>query len=666
MVFYMANRLMAYIDFMHKLPTTLTRSNFEAALVEFYAHILQFLARAIQIYRTPSVKRAFAAAFGEFSNIENFERNCDKLGTRVEIEASNCDRMISEQKLQKVLVDLEQQHKFQDSLDRLETNFALDKLPYAIGAIFDSYDQVHVACHPATRVDLLRQIQDWAQQPQSKNIFWLNGMAGTGKSTISWTIAKWLTYQGHLGDIDLGASFFFKRGEGDRGSALRFFPTITRQLVSKIPELVSLVLNAITADHSLCNKSLGEQFEKLIYQPLQTLTIAPGGRPTLIVVVDALDECEDDTKINELLQLWSRLSQITTVRIKLFLTSRPDLPVRLGFKRMSADAHRDMVLQDEVPRTTIQHDISAFLRDAFAKIRTDSNLLLDTPFDPDWPSEKVIQELADVAVPLFIIAATICRFVGDRNWDPREQLETILRFPGVGQMSQMEQTYLPVLHHMSATLREAHDKEKLYQEFQIIIGSVVVLAEPLSITSLAALLEKPSHAIKRRLNSLHSVLHVPVDHDLPVRTLHLSFTEFLLNDQLRDQSFRVDGPTTHRMLFIQCLKLLSGPDGLHEDICNLRHPGQLRGEIDSIIIRQCLSPASQYACRYWVHHVQHSMDLIRDDGEVHIFLMRHFLHWFEALSLMDCVAEVIKFVDVLRPLIVVSDNPEALATNDIF
>ena len=426
-------------------------------------------------------------------------------------------------------------------------------------------------------------------------------------------------------------------------------------------------MDAITADYSLYNKSLGEQFEKLIYQPLQTLNIAPGGCPTLIVVVDALDECEDHAKIDALLQLWSRLSQITTVSIKLFLASRPDQPIRLGFKRMSADAHRDMVLQDEVPRTTIQHDISAFLRDAFAKIRTDSSdLLSNTPFDPDWPSEKVIQELTDIAVPLFIIAATICRFVSDPNWDPQEQLETILRFSGVGQMEQMEQTYLPVLHQMSATLREARDKERLHQEFRIIIGSVIILAEPLSITSLAALLEKSSRAIERRLNSLHSVLQVPVDHDLPVRTFHLSFTEFLLNDQLRDQSFRVDGPTTHRMLSTQCLKLLSGPDGLDEDICNLGHPGQLRREIDLTIIRQCLSPASQYACRYWVHHVQHSMDLISHDGEVHIFLMRHFLHWFEALSLMDRVAEVIKFVDLLRSLIAVRDNPEALAINNIF
>jgi hypothetical protein len=102
---------------------------------------------------------------------------------------------------------------------RRRSKLDLEKIPYARGAMFNSYGGDHRTCHPATRVDLLRQVQDWAQQPQSKSIFWLNGMAGTGKSTISWTVAKWLTDQGHLGLVDHGASFFFKRGEGDRGSA---------------------------------------------------------------------------------------------------------------------------------------------------------------------------------------------------------------------------------------------------------------------------------------------------------------------------------------------------------------------------------------------------------------------------------------------------------------
>ena len=69
--------------------------------------------------------------------------------------------------------------------------------------------------------------------------------------------------------------------------------------------------------------------------------------------------------------------------------------------------------------------------------------------------------LADKAVPLFIVAATVYRFVGDRNWDPQERLQTILKFQEIGQLEQMEQTYLPVLMQLMATLSDSRDKEKL-------------------------------------------------------------------------------------------------------------------------------------------------------------------------------------------------------------
>ena len=86
------------------------------------------------------------------------------------------------QDLQKALGELETLRKIQESLNRLENKLDLDKLPYARGAMFNSYDQDHNSCHPATRIDVLRQIHDWAQQPHSKSIFWLSGMAGIGKA----------------------------------------------------------------------------------------------------------------------------------------------------------------------------------------------------------------------------------------------------------------------------------------------------------------------------------------------------------------------------------------------------------------------------------------------------------------------------------------------------
>ncbi|KAL8626047.1 hypothetical protein Q9189_008272, partial [Teloschistes chrysophthalmus] len=345
---------------------------------------------------TSTIHRALHA-FWTDSDVADFEKACKELGVRVDIEASNCDRTLSaqdrervenlRQDLQEVLEELRKSHRLQESLDRLETKIDLDKLPYAKGAMFNSYGDDYIICHPATRADVLQSIYDWAQDPLGKSIFWMSGGAGTGKSTISRTVAEWAAGQSHPIGVDLGASFFFKRGEGDRGSASRFFPTITRELVLKVPRLDTFVAERITQDPSIFDKALGEQFDKLIYQPLHEVALTTAGSPTFIVVVDALDECEKEKDVKAIIDLWSRLAHLTTVRLKLFLTSRPELPIQLGFKSISATVHQDMVLQDAVPQATIQHDILVFLEDAFEKIRNSYNLdsLSGTLLDKDWP-----------------------------------------------------------------------------------------------------------------------------------------------------------------------------------------------------------------------------------------------------------------------------------------
>ncbi|KAL9027314.1 MAG: hypothetical protein Q9196_004145, partial [Gyalolechia fulgens] len=659
---YMANRLRAYIEFLHGLPTTLTRTNFKTAVTELYAHVLGFLARAIRIYQTSTSHRALRAFWTDYDILE-FEKACNELGFRVEIEASNCDRTLSakdrervgklKQDLQKVLEEVKQSHGLQESLDRLETKIDLEKLPYAKGAMYNSYEDDHITCHPATRVDLLHKIYDWARNSHSESIFWLSGMAGTGKSTISRTVAEWVAGQGRLGGVDLGASFFFKRGEGDRGSASRFFPTITRELVLKVPGLDAFIAEVITQDPLIFDKALGEQFDKLIYQPLHQVKLTTNGPSIFIVVVDALDECEKERDVKAIIDVWSRLARVTTVHLKLFLTSRPELPIRLGFKNISTAVHQDMVLQDAVLQTTIQHDILIFLEDAFGKIRNSYNLdpFLGTPLDRDWPGDKRLQALVDMAVPLFIVAATVCRFVGDSDWDPRERLETILQFPGIGTLGQMAQTYLPVLTQLSVRLNNLHDKDRLYEEFRMIVGSIVSLTEPLSTQSLAILLNISPDTIALRLRPLHSVLRIPTDSGTPIRTLHLSFNEFLLSDQLQSQPFGVNGRATHRMLFSKCLQLLSGSGGLQENLCKLEYPGKPRREIDQTTINDRLSSAFQYACRYWIQHVEHGKVEIHDQDDVHMFLQEHFLHWLEAMSLINRLAEVIEQISVLQSLV---------------
>jgi hypothetical protein len=88
-------------------------------------------------------------------------------------------------------------------------------------------------------------------------------------------------------------------------------------------------------------------------------------------------------------------------------------------------------------------------------------------------------------------------------------------------------------------------------------------------------------------------------------------------------------------------------------MCGLRYPGQRRQEVDRATLDKCLPPVMQYACRYWVHHIQYSMIQILDDDQVHQFLQTHFLHWVEALSFMDRVSEVIQYLGVLESVITV-------------
>lgn len=517
------------------------------------------------------------------------------------------------------------------------------KLPAVQEAAADSFANQHEdECLPGTRTSLLNEIGEWAVSPHGKCIFWLSGMAGTGKSTISRTVAKMFKETKNF-----GAGYFFKRGEEDQGNAKKFFPTLIRQLMLRISELRSGVQDTIHNDPDIASKSLREQFEKLLLQPLLNLDQLGRQPQAIVIVIDALDECEYDQDVRSIIRLLPLLQKVKAVRLRIFLTSRPELPISLGFLEIANHEYQDLALH-KIPEEMTKHDIYLFLQDRFAKIKHERNI------SQDWPSDNVIQELVTMSVPLFISAATICRYIENSKLEPKLRLAELLT-DQAKYVSRMDKTYLPILTRLLDDQKsDESEQQQLLQEFHNIVGVIILLAVPLSINTLSLFLGIGADQISNRLDSFRSVLSISGDRDQPVRILHLSFRDFLVQSR---NKFRVDEPKKHKDIAKSCLKTMRSR--LQKDICNLGSPGTHRTDIDSQHIRQHLPLELQYSCRYWIHHLERSHDLSSEIEEVRLFFQKHFLHWVEVMSLLGLVSEVVGMLNLLHTVIPVSNIVES-------
>lgn len=414
-----------------------------------------------------------------------------------------------------------------------------------------------------------------------------------------------------------------------------------------MPIIAPYIKRAIEADPTIFDKAMQEQFKKLIMEPFSK--IPPGSRTitTLVIVIDALDECEGDADIKLIINILSHAKALLFPRFRIFVTSRPELPIRLGFDAIKG-TYQDMALH-EIHESIVEHDLTAFLEHEIAKIKNSYNdsVLEDRQLPNDWPGQTNIQTLVKMAIPLFIFAATVCRFLEDRKCgNPSKKLQKILAYQIGNDVSQLNATYMPVLDAQLTDLSD-RQKDEVLQEFREVVGSIVILASPLSTHALAHLLDVPKETIDDRLDLLHSVLSVPQLSDSPVRLLHLSFRDFLVNPENRKgNQFWVDEKETHQRLATHCLQVME--ECLRTDICALNDPGIFHAVINSQKIDACLLPEVKYACLYWVYHVQQTELCSNDGREVYTFLTHHFLHWMEALSLMGRASESLSMIKTLQ------------------
>jgi hypothetical protein len=113
------------------------------------------------------------------------------------------------------------------------------------------------------------------------------------------------------GGSQLGASFFFYRGNEERSNAYRFFSTIAFQLTTSVPSSSSFISDALAHDFTILEHyRFQDQLRKVITNPLLYLK-EPLSNP-VVIVVDTLDECKDKDLLVKVIALFGQYSELNT------------------------------------------------------------------------------------------------------------------------------------------------------------------------------------------------------------------------------------------------------------------------------------------------------------------------------------------------------------------
>ncbi|KAL4078818.1 hypothetical protein V8B97DRAFT_2067943 [Scleroderma yunnanense] len=501
-----------------------------------------------------------------------------------------------------------------DSVQRIEDNANLDSLACAGRVGLNRMKK----CLDGTRTEILNEILDWINNTDAATprIFWLHGQAGKGKSAIAHTIALQAKNLGNL-----GSCFCFSRVRQHEELHMKLFATIARDLADRDLRFRLRLAEVIANDRALRDtEDIVEQWQKFIAEPLSQLE--GSSTRNVVIVIDALDESGVDATREGILDVFATHGAELPINIRILLTSRPLLRIR---KSLHSKQHIFTRSMDEICLKSATRDITLYISTRLKQY--------DSPF-----SDSNYEQLAAMSGGLFEWARLACDFVRPAiGVIPMERYHKIISRAGEGSnlLDEMYATFLRVLIQGSM---------EVLNRFRSVMRQILWSKEPLPIGAMDAMRrefsqENDHYSVRIVLDFMASFLTGTTETSVPVRPLHASFYDFLL-DAKRSEEFFVDQHDIHRNLALASLHVMQS--GLRFNICALptsyvRNSDMvdLPKRVEENILSHLL-----YCCRFWATHLQ-EVEFDSDLAEcVRLFVTgEKLLFWMEALEVSKFIGE---------------------------
>lgn len=479
-------------------------------------------------------------------------------------------------------------------------------------AAIDNKSLERTKCSPGTREEILATIQDWIDN-DDEQVFWLTGHAGSGKSTIAYTVAANATSDSAL------VTYFCSR-QLDSGESKRLVPTLCRTLAYRDAEFAHQLAAVLDENDEVLSGRVGYQTRRLLTEPWSHR--AAKTETSILVVVDALDENTAGYAFLEALLDGAGAGELPG--LKFLITSRTQEDIAAKCERYP------MCRLQDVPVEHATRDIGRYLKNVLSGCDSES-----------------LDRVAGMSGGLFIYAATVVREVAPdgrtTRVDTKKRLlrNFLIASESASFLGGLYGFYTEIIRNW---LNRCSERDR--KTWENTLHTIVYAKEPVSAATLA-LLVAPDWSDKEIVdivNHLHAVLYI--NNNL-VCWYHASFQDFLLDTT----NFYACIPSNqHMFLATACLHIMMREDlenPLHFNMGGLTSSYLLDSEdpeLSARVTTKFKNTALGYVCHYWTAHIanldiavntkttllQHLLKFLRSE---------RVLFWFEAMSLMGLARE---------------------------